>query len=342
MTLAQFSPPGHLADLSPSGLDRWTAMLSDVFDSAAAGSGDATDSPRAQFFNPHKGDIAGDAQEASVFWTAFPRTLRAESATDRDRWSKADSNRGLQDEYCEWAVQRSPQGKIVNVTFTCETPEYWDAIAQDSQDKLLALYRELAGPAVQLADILKDGRYDPQNRFNSGTAPPIHLTQGSNTLGAAVELAAAATIVRTIAGQPLTSEQELIRCSQYGVPTRNSDPHIGAAINALARQRADITLADPPGLYINDFTPAGFKAPDGSDPKSYWTYTRGQQGRRLRGVYEVPVNKGFVVGDITINDEPIQFGAQIADFVTVKVVALACRIGKTQGQPFTVCRAAVN
>jgi hypothetical protein len=339
MALAQFSPPGQLTDLSRQGLEQWTARVSDLMDNAVGGTGDSTDSPRAQFFNPHKVDIAADVQQASVFWIAFPKTVRTQTATDHDRWAMADSKRGVQDEYCEWAVQRNAQGKIVNVTFTCETPEYWDEIAQDSQDKLLALYRELAGPEVQLTDLIKDGHhYDRQNRFNSGTAPPVHLTQSSNNLWAAIDLSAAATIVRVIDGRPLTSEQELIKCSGYGESTRNSDPHIGASINALARERADVTLADPPGLYISDFTPSGFKTPDASDPKSYWTYSRGEKGLWMRGVYEVPADKGFVVGDMTINDQPIEFGAQIADFVSVKVVGLACNFGKSKGQPFTVCK----
>jgi hypothetical protein len=341
MPLAQFSAPGQLTELSAHGLANWSTKVSEMFDRSVAGSGDPTDSPRAQFFNPLKADLAADAQEKAVFWTAFPRTVQISTPVARDRWSKADSDRGLQDEYCEWAVKRDAQGKVQRVSFTCEVPEYWETLAQDQPDQLLALYRELASPAVQMSDLLdSNGQYNPSNRWNTSLEiGPVHMMQESNTLGAAIELAAAATIERVINGSPLTSEQELIKCSGYGVPTRNSDPHIGASINELARMRADITLADPPGLYINDFTPAGFKTPDGTDPHTYWSFVRGEKGRWLRGVYEVPASKGYSVGDITVADQPIEFGGQIADFVSIKIIGLACRIGQTSGKPLTVCKA---
>ena len=75
-----------------------------------------------------------------------------------------------------------------------------------------------------------------------------------------------------------------------------------------------------------------------TDPKSFWTYTRGEQGRRLRGTYEVPDGKGYVVGDINIGDRPIEFGGQIADFISIKVTGVACRFGHSAGAPFTVCK----
>ena len=41
--------------------------------------------------------------------------------------------------------------------------------------------------------------------------------------------------------------------------------------------------------------------------------------------------KGFTVGDITINGLPIAFGAQIVDFITIKVV------GQNVVPPVTTC-----
>lgn len=64
-------------------------------------------------------------------------------------------------------------------------------------------------------------------------------------------------MIRHIKGKDLTSPQDLIKCSQYGVPDRNSDPHIGASVNALARLGAKLTLADPVGLYISSFQVLG-------------------------------------------------------------------------------------
>ena len=132
-------------------------------------------------------------------------------------------------------------------------------------------------------------------------------------------------------------EQELISCGQYGAPERNSDPHIGGVVNGIAQQKADIALANPVGLYFDDLSTAGWTTPDGSDPKSFWSLTRGTAGRFVRAVYEVPNAKPFVVGDITINGTPIAFAGQIADFINMKLTAVACRFGKSTVAPMTAC-----
>ncbi|MBA3735296.1 MAG: hypothetical protein H0W90_08870 [Actinobacteria bacterium] len=335
----QFSAPAHLKDLSAEGRRAWSEQLSNVMDQAIEGSGNPADSPRPQFFNPAKASIAADHVEKGIFWTASPRKLLFVTSVVRRRWEIADGSRERQDEYCEWAVQRDEHGKVTRVTFTCEVPEYFELLAKDNKKRLLELYRDFASPQVQPEDLFdSNGEYAPKNRWNNKTAVgPVHLTQRNNNLGAAIELAAAATIIRKINGRILTSEQELIRCSQYGDPDRNSDPHIGAQVNLLARSKADITLADPPGLYINDFTPAGFKTPDGTDARSFWNITRGEPGRGLRGVFEVPSGKGYAVGDITIGGAHIEFGAQVADFVSIRLVGLACRLGKSTVEPKTGC-----
>ncbi|GIG59912.1 hypothetical protein Lfu02_42840 [Longispora fulva] len=165
----------------------------------------------------------------------------------------------------------------------------------------------------------------------------MHLIQSANTLGAEIELAAAATIRRLINGKELTTEQELIACAKYGQPERHSDPHIGGEVNAVARRKADLTLADPVGLYFDDLRTDGWATPDDADPKSFWTYVRGAQGYGVRAVYEVPAGKPYTVGDITINGKPIRYGAQIADFITIKLTATACRFGQSTARPQTGC-----
>jgi hypothetical protein len=47
----------------------------------------------------------------------------------------------------------------------------------------------------------------------------------------------------------------------------------------------------------------------------------------LRAVYEVPAGRGFVAGDVRINGRNIEFGSQIADFITIKLTGLATRFG---------------
>ncbi|MFJ3950714.1 hypothetical protein SLV14_007614 [Streptomyces sp. Je 1-4] len=336
-----YSAPGGLTDLSDFGRKAWDVFVSDNVDYAIKGPDSSQvlhDSPRPQFYNLTKTETAADARTATVSWTAFPRILKVNSTSDLQRWKKAEASRKAQDEYCEWSVTRT-DGKVTRVTFTCEGPEYWDVLAKTSPDTALSLYRRYISPEVQESDLFVNGEYDRYNKWNSTTTHgAMHLIQKNNTLAAEIELAAAATIRRVIDGRELTAEQELCLCSDYGQPERNSDPHIGGSVNALARQKASITLADPVGLYFDGLSTEGWATPDGSDPQSYWTYERGEADHRVRAVYEVPTSKPFTVGDITIHGRPIQYGAQIADFVTIKLTAVACRFGQSTAEPRTACK----
>ncbi|GIF23071.1 hypothetical protein BJ973_000571 [Actinoplanes tereljensis] len=329
--LDAYAPPGGLTDLSPEGRRLWSDYIAARVDDATSG--------RPQFYNLLRTETAADATEAPVSWTAFPRKIKLNSISDVQRWDRADAGRDVQDEYCEWSITRDESGKITRVTFTCEGPEYWDVLAKTSPDTALRLYQEHISPEVRRSDLFDPaGEYVRENRWNNSTTHgAMHLIQAANTLGAEIELAAAASNRRVIGGVELTGEQELINCAGYGDPERNSDPHIGAVVNSVARSRADVTLADPVGLYFDDLATDGWAAPDGSDPKSYWTYVRGDANHPVRAVYEVPADRGFAVGDLTIGGEPIEFGAQIADFITIKLVAVACRFGQSTAEPETSC-----
>ncbi|GHF33218.1 hypothetical protein E5082_31925 [Streptomyces griseoluteus] len=340
--LDSYGPPGNLDDLDETGLKAWNMFITDRVTGSIKGPDPSKvlhDSPRSQFYDLTKTDTAADAQEATVTWTAFPRLVKIHSLSDTQRWQRADASRDVQDEYCEWSVTRNTVGKITKVMFTCEGPEYWKLLSRSDPAKLLELYQKHVSPSVKHSDLFgSTGNYNPRNRWNDSTTHgAMHLIQVNNTLSAEIELAAAATIVRVINGKELATDQELISCSQYGEPERNSDPHIGGAVNALARQKADISLANPVGLYFDNLATDGWTTPDGSDPKSYWIRQRGDEAHPVRFVYEVPEDKGFTVGDITINGKPIQFGAQIADFITIKLTAIACRFGQSITPPQTAC-----
>jgi hypothetical protein len=204
----------------------------------------------------------------------------------------------------------------------------------------LELYRRFVHDGVMMEDLFSsDGRYNPRNKWNASTINgAMHLIQINNSLGAEIELAAGSSVVRVINGQTLSSEQELIRCGRYGGEERNSDPHIGAVVNSVTRQLADVTLANPIGLYFDDLVTGGWETPDGSDPKSYWSYVRGTAEKPVRAVYEVPADRDFVVGDITIGGRPIEFAAQIADFITIKLTGVGTRFGQSTVAPMTSCR----
>ncbi len=340
MVISRFDPPGGLTDLDETGLEQWSAFISASVDAAIAGRPDHTnDAPRAQCYTLPTTDTAADATVQEVSWTAFPRQVKISSISDRQRWASADSSRDLQDEYCEWSVTRRPDGKITRVAFTCEGPEYWQLLAQTQPDTLLKLYQQHIDPAVQHGDLFDaSGSYIPRNNWNSSTTNgAMHLIQKANTLGAEIELVAAASIVRVIDGRALTGEQELINCGRYGAPERNSDPHIGGVVNSIARLKADLALSNPVGLYFGDLSTVGWETPDGSDAKSCWSYVRGGDAHPVRAVYEVPQGREFLVGDITIDGNPIEFGAQIADFISIKAIAVACRIGQSTAAPMTAC-----
>ena len=340
MKIPRFDPPGGVTDLSAKGLKDWNSFISGSVDRAIAGRTDhPNDSPRGQFYNLTKTDTADDAIFQEVSWVAFPRALKVNAVSDLRRWRRADSSRDLQDEYCEWSVTRRADGKITRVTFTCEAPEYFEVLARRSPAVVVKLYQKFVNPAVKEADLFDSSRrYIRKNRWNSTTTNgAMHLVQDANTLSAEIELAAAASIVRKIGGRELTGEQELINCSQYGEPLRNSDPHIGGVVNSVARLKADLAVANPVGLYFKDIATDGWETPDGTDPKSFWKILRGKPDTPVRAVYEVPAAKGYTVSDVTIAGKPITFGAQITDFITIKLTAVACRVGKSTVAPMTAC-----
>lgn len=342
--MERFDPPGFLDDLTDPQKEQWSEVVSGWLDRARAGRPDRNDGPRAQFFNPLTNPPADDQRVAVIAWNAFPRQVRSSSLSDRQRWRTADSDRNVQDEYCEWSVTRDPATrKITRVTFTCEGPEYWQVLAVLNPDKVLELYQQFVSPAVRREDLFVNGEYNPLNRFNNSTTRgAMHLIQPANTLGAEIELGAAATIRRAVNGAEVTGAQELILCSRYGEPGRNSDPFIGEQVNALARQKADITINNPVGLYLHQFNPVGWTTPDGTDAREFWKFVRGSNDHFVRAVYEVPPGKGYVVGDIRIAGRPIEFGAQITDFITIKLEGLATRIGQSTVVPFQGCRGAAQ
>lgn len=315
--LTAFTPPAGPGDLSAPAAKAWTGAVSDLFRRAEE------EGPFPQFYDPTRDDRASEAKPAIVEWPAFPSTLNRPGRPDRDRWAAAD-DRDAQDEYCEWAVTRDDDGRVVRVTFTTETPDYYDHLLHADPTRFSTLYAELAGRALHLGEVEgAKGTLDPKNPLNrAGDGTIVHLSQDSNNLFAAVALAGAATVVRVEeAGGRVTDGRRLVDCGGFGVPTRNSDPQIAIAINNQAARGASISLADPPGLFLGDFLSEGFETPDGTDAQAFWTVTRGTAERPVRAVFEVPPTKTYVVGQITNGGHAIDSGGQLAEHVRVRIVA---------------------
>lgn len=264
--------------------------------------------------------------------------------------------RGWQDEYCEWSVTRDPvSGKITRIDFTCENPEYWNTLWMIDPNQVLALYRETLGkPQIQLEDLqLMDNNgqpvfdpstahpaYNPLNKWNSGPVSTdtyggaMHLTSTPNTLQTEIALAGAATVQRPAASTK--SPNMLICCAQYGQLHRNSDPNIGYQTNTTVGLGYSVTLANPPGLYIQPPSFSNFTVPGGKsgNPADFWTILRGTASLQdefgntipghfiLHAKYEVPAEYGYVVGDMSINGEVIAWAGQIVQQITMQIVAM--------------------
>lgn len=296
-------------------------------------------------------------QEADSLWT-IDRYYSDLEGVSVDRAKFPELFRALfrpQDEYCEWHVVRdSNTNKIVRVTFTSEPPEFWHAmfggtIPDDKNEfpgdrnLLLQRYQELVSADVKAEDLVAQqdilapngtfalkGRYNPYNKWNT-THGILHLGAPPNALTAEIKLGADATVLRQDArGRLLVEADPLICCAAYGGPDRNSDPTIGASVNALARLGGYVTLRNPVGLYMDHIDLSGWSGPNGEDVTDCVRTIRGMPQMIERLVVEVPKEKDFVVGDILIGGVPIRYGGQIAECITVKLVGVANVLKKEQ------------
>lgn len=359
MLLTNFDPPANVTDFDSILNQRqaWSDTLSFFFTQETKGVEQLVGTGHSQFYNPHLIDTPSPSTTKAIPWIGFPQLITNRhpgnhQAALKEADTLADDADGpfrVQDEYCEWFVTRDAgTSKITRVDFTCEGPEYWFAMAhgypetipasvktagaQGDKNKVLALYQQLVSPDVQMSDLFKNGVYNPRNKWNT-TNGAVHLTHPANTLEAEINIAAQSTILRARLGQLLTDQDALICCAGYGVPGRASDPTIGGNVNAIARQGASITLANPVGLYIDSLNTTGWITPDGAPASSFWSIVRGAPGLGLRATFQVPASKGYTAGDIKIGGVAIKFGGQIAEHILMKLTGVACRIGASHNNP---------
>jgi hypothetical protein len=226
---------------------------------------------------------------------------------------------------------------LIRAFFTTEVPSYFHLLARDDPKRLRDVYRESVSSEVDERDLIgPSGFYRERNPWNLQGA--MHMIQPNNTLDAAIILVAQSTIVRDGPDGRLTNANDLIRCGVAADADRNSDPLIVSEVNTLARKRADITLADPVGLYLDGLQTAGWVAPDGADPQTFWTITRGDADHAVRAEFAVADGHEYTVSDITINGQRITSPSQIAEGIEVKVVGLAHGFGKSTAAPRACAR----
>ena len=372
--LDQFDPPANWEDFKPGETElrnrfrsEWNRRVICWFQTSLIGNAWQVDNdhPRSNFVNPLGSEVP-ITPHATVPWTAFPKRLKdrfetpppPEQPRTREEilrfgddgppipW-RPDGPRGWQDEYCEWAVERNSAGKIIKVSFTCENPEYWEALWFISPEKVLELYRKyLEDNTIQLEDLYaRDQQNQPiidretgraayarrnpwnRNQFDNGHNKVMHLISTPNNLFAEIYLAGGSSTLRVdSSGNNITDKDILIECGRYGQPGRNSDPTIGFGVNnKVLQNNSKISLANPVGLYLagldTDLFTLPPQAPNNLSPADFWKVIRGTPDMILRAEYFVPEGLGFVVGDIEISGDRINFGSQIAEHIQVKLSA---------------------
>ncbi|KAF9022418.1 hypothetical protein BDZ89DRAFT_1137368 [Hymenopellis radicata] len=294
MSLPRHDPPGFTDDFTTEKQKKgWSDIISSYMNTTWV-------NPQLtpQFYDATKTKEIEPTSNTKITWTAFPKKVKTDSGgNDQLRWKTADADRGVQDEYCEWSVQRNSSGKITKIVFCNEGPEYFDFLAKTDPEKLLQLYKALnpgSAADIKSTDIYgPDGKYNPTNKWNNNTDSGniVHLIQINNTLSAECDLAGLASVLRVDGnGKRITDPEQLARCSGFGNPARNSDPTIGAAVNNLAWGGSLITLKNPVGLYIDSVNLSNVTYPgdDSFDPNDCWKWVRGKKGTYMRAVMEVP------------------------------------------------------
>ncbi|MDM0109060.1 hypothetical protein QTH97_29250 [Variovorax sp. J22R24] len=307
--VTRFDTPASLLDL-PAGspfYDNWHAFIAGRLNASTPGS------PGGEFYDASETNVAVAAQHR-ITWMAFPRALLVYGhRDDRQIAFTLGENRDVQEEYCEWHVERNGAGKIRKVSFVTETPEYFEHLWAVDPARVVALYRTLVSPAVVQADLAgPGGSYNRRNHWNHADGI-VHLIQTINTLSAALGLSQGS----------VNSGGARDNYEHSPGPRTSVDPRVAMDISALARRGLSITLREPIGLYITHWDDTGWARPDGSPVGDYWRVVRGSPGMVLRLEYEVPASEGFVVGDIRIGGRQVEFGGQLAEHVTVMVAGIA-------------------
>jgi hypothetical protein len=307
--MPMFSPPGRVNDLTrPADLQAWSNFLSGALDGSIP--------PGGQMFNPVTHPRA-DLVLRPIPWLAVPQTLWDHRPRDTartladDRNNRPDTPVG-QNEYAEWFTGRDPaDNEVVSVDLTTEFREYWTFLdGRLSQSELGDVYRQLY-PAATDAELHPGGVYDPDNPWND-TRGAMHLRGVINTLPAALGVIAGAVPWR------FNTAGRVVDVQDCGQGTFHADPSLAVNINRIAREGRAITLADPVGIYVLDVDTSGWRTPDGSDPRALLRFSRGTPPMHVR--VTVPPGRAFRLCDVTIADERIRWGAQVAERVVVGTV----------------------
>lgn len=346
----------------------------------------AKNSLASPLFYDHLADTSGvaDSQPQGIPWNGFPKRLAAWFDQGGPQQQEEARNRAaevllrqpvfglfretgepleipfrVQDEYCEWHVQRNGD-KIERISFTCEPPEYWEFLAAQDFDLVHQLYKELLHnddiPADDLkwpfdvfqenrqGDLVpafKKGDYNPHNVWNTERGA-IHLTHPANSLNAEIVLASDGTLGWPAVpdAQGKIDEIKLMCCAGRGGINRSSDPLILKGVFDFARQGLSVALANPIGLYIAPFALGGLLDPDenpiGAASLSF-TRQSADGSRILRAEVSAPAGASFTLDECTLDGSPLRFGGQISRLITMRLFGVAKKIPGRKPRKVSSC-----
>jgi hypothetical protein len=302
MTSFRFSTPGNLKDVGDESAfyDQWHHKVSKFVVEATEVSG------RGAYINPALRNQRRD-HERAITWTGLSRPLLQDHRDDRRKAYELAENRDAQIEYLEWHVEKK-NDKISRVTFTTETPEYWNLLAELHPEVVLGLYQRYVSTDVTHKDLFSENdTYFPKNKWNT-THGIMHYVMRINSmndlLGVSQEI------------EPSQHAHDGFDALPYSRAT-GADARINFDIWAMSRQGLQVSADNPPGLYMLGWDDSGWTKPNGDPVDDYWQVDRGVRGAALRVTYEVPEGAGFQVGDILIGGRPIEFGGHIAEHITM-------------------------
>ncbi|KAK2733888.1 hypothetical protein FQN57_001938, partial [Myotisia sp. PD_48] len=317
-----YALPGDLQDLPglPKMKARWSLTVDEKIEEII----EKKKNEGASFYNAARLDKV-DHSVHKTRWKAFPKNFEKKE----EKWEQADK-RENQDEYCEWEVKRQlKDGKnmLKSVTFTTEFPEYFDFLSTvERGDYLCKLYgNQIVNGKVKLDEIFTEGKYNRNNRWNCRKTPDpdaegciAHMIRENNTLVEAADLVADATILRYDNGIALTDGAKLLNLLEVSKlsPNRGSDPKIVKEVNELARKGKFVTIANPVGIYIDEFEINKIKAPRGFDVKSMWRIERGSANRGVRATFTIPDG---CLGEVMADNRIVEYGSHIANLVWIAV-----------------------
>ena len=274
------------------------------------------------FYNPAVVDVEIVGEKMMV-WMGFPRRVLLPNLRDdkETAYQQADVLRldgsHPQDEYFEWYVHKTGD-KISKVTFVTELRSYFEELWAVDRKAVVKIFHKHVSPSVIESDLENsDGSYNVFNRWNTEDGI-MHYTQSINTLGAAIGLAqdlrdASPPVMDNYDGEP-----------SFAKTTTSVDPRVNYDVHMLVRKGLYVTFREPIGIYIIDWNNHGITQPNGKPaPPSWWKIRRGKPGMVLRLDYEVPESAGFLVGDLMIGGQKIEYGGQLAEHISVGLAGVA-------------------